>query len=102
MKELHKITGIKEFTCYWARHSFGNIARNKCRKSKDDVALALNHVDHGRKTTDIYLEKDWSIIDEVQDAVLKLLRDLDKPEPAEIPFSSVRLFFFIGQPRLQR
>jgi hypothetical protein len=43
-----------------------------------------------------------SIIDEVQDAVLKLLRDLDKPEPAEIPFSSVRLFFFIGQPRLQR
>jgi hypothetical protein len=44
-------------TFYWARHSFGNLARNTCRKSKDDVALALNHVDHGRRTTDIYLEK---------------------------------------------
>lgn len=66
---------IRPITFYWARHSFATIARNKCRKSKDDVALALNHVDELRKTTDIYIEKDWSILDEVQYAVVSLLRD---------------------------
>ncbi|MEH3114500.1 tyrosine-type recombinase/integrase [Pedobacter terrae] len=65
---------IPRISFYWARHSFATIARNKCRKSKDDVALALNHVDEARKTTDIYIEKDWSILDEVQNAVVSLLR----------------------------
>jgi hypothetical protein len=62
-------------TFYAARHTFGNLARNTCRKSKDDVALALNHVDQSHKVTDIYLEKDWKIVDEVQEAVLNLLRE---------------------------
>lgn len=74
MRQIQVLTKIPDITFYWARHTFGNIARNKCRKSKDDVALALNHVDNGRKTTDIYLEKDWTIVDEVQDAVIKYLR----------------------------
>jgi len=73
LKVIGNSIGVPELSFYWARHSFGNLARNKCRKSKDDVALALNHVDQGRKTTDIYLEKDWTIVDEVQDAVIALL-----------------------------
>jgi integrase len=67
--------GIPRISFYWGRHSFATIARNKCRKSKDDVALALNHVDETRKTTDIYIEKDWGILDEVQNAVIDLLRN---------------------------
>lgn len=74
LKEVGKLIGEEELTFYWARHTFGNLARNKCCKSKDDVALALNHVDQGRRTTDIYLDKDWSIVDEVQSAVLLLLK----------------------------
>jgi hypothetical protein len=35
--------------------------------------LALNHLDEGRKTTDIYREKDWKVVDEVQEAVIKLV-----------------------------
>lgn len=70
MRILQKELDIPEVTYYWARHSFATIARNTCRRSKDDIALALNHVDEGRKTTDIYIEKDWSIIDEVQQAVI--------------------------------
>ncbi|MDB5157199.1 MAG: recombinase [Mucilaginibacter sp.] len=31
-----------------------------------DVALALNHIDEGHRTTDIYIAKDWRIVDEVQ------------------------------------
>ncbi|WP_091212568.1 site-specific integrase [Mucilaginibacter gossypiicola] len=73
MKKLREITGIPEITYYWARHSFANCARNNCRFSKDDIALALNHVDNGHKITDIYIAKDWKIVDEVQFNVVKLL-----------------------------
>jgi hypothetical protein len=91
MRQIQVLTEIPDITFYWARHTFGNIARNKCRKSKDDVALALNHVDNGRKTTDIYLEKDWTIVDEVQDAVIKYLRRFSE-ESNVTKLSVVRLF----------
>jgi len=73
LKKLAKANKVSNVTLYWARHSFGNIARNKCRMSKDDVALALNHSDSYHKITDIYLEKDWDIVDEVQSKVISLL-----------------------------
>lgn len=75
MRELCKQIDAEGITYYWARHTVGNLARNKCRMSKDDVALALNHVDQGRKVTDIYVDKDWSIIDELQESVVKLLNE---------------------------
>jgi len=75
MKEVCKLVSVDGITYYWARHTVGNLARNKCRMSKDDVALALNHVDHGRKTTDIYVDKDWSIVDELQKKVIDLLQE---------------------------
>jgi integrase len=62
MAELCMLTKISGLQYYSFRHSFGTHARNTCRKSKDDVALALNHIDQGRKTTDIYLAKDWTIM----------------------------------------
>jgi len=74
MEQLRKLTGIPELTLYWARHTFANTARNDCRMSKDDVALALNHVDEGNRTTDIYIEKDWKIVDDVQRKVIARLR----------------------------
>ncbi|MCC8409083.1 hypothetical protein LJ707_09085 [Mucilaginibacter sp. UR6-1] len=80
MKQLRKLTGIENITFYWARHTFANIARNKCKISKDDIAEALNHVDGEHRTTDIYIEKDWSIVDHVQDAVIKLFRSLATPK----------------------
>jgi hypothetical protein len=66
----HHLEGV---TYYWARHSVGTIARNKCRISTDDIGLALNHVDQGKKTTDIYIEKDWKIVDELQMKVIEKL-----------------------------
>lgn len=69
---------------YMARHSFANFARNTCRFSKDDVALALNHIDLSRRTTDIYISSDWSIVDEVQSGVLALLKKEEQVIPAPI------------------
>lgn len=45
--------------------------------SKDDVALALNHVDEGNHTTDIYIAKDWKIVDDVQWKVIAQLRKIE-------------------------
>lgn len=77
-------------TFYWARHTFGNTARNVCRMSKDDIALALNHVDEGNRTTDIYIAKDWKIVDDVQRNVIaqlkkvetKLMKNIQKKDQA--------------------
>jgi len=83
LKIIGNTIGVPDLSFYWGRHTFGNLARNKCRKSKDDVALALNHVDHGRRTTDIYLEKDWTIVDEVQEAVIAFVTDSESPGSAK-------------------
>jgi len=73
MKGLRDQIGLSELTLYWARHTFGNLARNVCRMSVDDVGAALNHIDNGHTTTDIYIEKDWRIVDDVQAQVICLL-----------------------------
>lgn len=77
MEQLRKLTEIQELTLYWARHTFANTARNDCRMSKDDVALALNHVDEGNRTTDIYIAKDWKIVDDVQRRVIAQLKKVE-------------------------
>jgi integrase len=71
-KEIEKITGIERVTMYYARHSFATLARNECRFTKDDVAMALNHYD--ASVTDVYIAKDWKIVDDVQEGVANLLR----------------------------
>ncbi|WP_426587865.1 hypothetical protein [Mucilaginibacter sp. R-33] len=50
---------------------------------KDNIAEALNHVDGDHKITDIYIEKDWGIVDKVQAAVMKFFRELNKPKPGK-------------------
>lgn len=59
---------------YYARHSWATIARNDCRISKDDVHLALNHVDDKTKITDIYIARDWSIVDDANRKVIETLK----------------------------
>lgn len=78
LRRIQEGAEIPDVTFYWARHSFATLARNACRKSKDDIAMALNHVDEGRKTTDIYIQKDWKIVDEVQTAVLELINNYNE------------------------
>ncbi|MBL1410019.1 tyrosine-type recombinase/integrase [Sphingobacterium faecale] len=77
MEQVCKLTDIPKATFYWARHTFASTARNECRMSKDDIALALNHVDEGNRTTDIYIDKDWKIVDDVQRKVIALFRKVE-------------------------
>jgi len=77
-KGLKQISHILELpthvTSYVARHSWATIARNICKISKDDVDLALNHIDPRHKLADVYIEKDFSMIDEANRKVLDTLR----------------------------
>lgn len=59
---------------YYARHTWATIARNKCNISKDDIDLALNHIDQGLKMADTYIEKDWSRIDNANRAVIDYVK----------------------------
>jgi integrase len=78
MQAMGKELKINDPEFYDARHAFGDWARNICRFSKDDVALALNHKDQTNSVTDYYVSKNWKIIDEVQTAVIRLLDNKNK------------------------
>lgn len=85
MAQLSTETGIPALKFYALRHSFGSIARNNCRLDLGFIGEALNHVEKGRSTTRIYIERDWSIVDEVQAAVVKYLIKVDKKINNKVP-----------------
>jgi len=59
-----------QLSTYYARHSWATIARNDCKVAKSDVSECLNHSDQTTKITDIYIKKDWTVIDEVNRKVI--------------------------------
>lgn len=78
LKKLAEEIGIEEpLSTYYARHSWATIARNDCRISKDDVHMALNHVDEKTKITDVYIARDWGIVDDANRKVIDLLNKCD-------------------------
>lgn len=63
--------GIKRFTFYACRHTWGTLAR-RCNE-KATVADAMGHVGEFR-ITDIYAERDWEQVAEANRRVLALFR----------------------------
>ena len=62
---------VPVFTFYAARHSFATLARNKAGVDKATVDECLCHIGDF-KLTDIYLERDWSLLDRAAGRVLEL------------------------------
>ena len=71
MKEVGKAIGIDDLEFYAARHTFATIARNKLGYDKSTVGEALNHVEKENKITDIYIQKDFSIINKLNKEVIE-------------------------------
>lgn len=64
---------IAEINFYAARHTWATLARSAAVGiDKYTVHEALNHVDSDMKITDIYIDKDWSVIWNANDKVLAL------------------------------
>lgn len=74
LRQIADTLNLPDLTSYYARHSWGTLARNVCGIHKEDIAMALNHVDSANKITDIYIEKDWTLIDKMNRKVLDLLK----------------------------
>jgi hypothetical protein len=71
LKKVSEVSGVPNIDFYDARHTVGSEARNTCRFSFEDVQIALNQKE--RTVTDTYVAPDWSTVDRVQLAVIKLL-----------------------------
>ncbi|MDD7246580.1 MAG: hypothetical protein PUH57_00335 [Prevotellaceae bacterium] len=58
-------------TFYSARHSWATIARNDCGIDKGTVNDALVHVDREMSITDLYIKKDYRLINEANKKVIE-------------------------------
>ena len=68
-----KDEGIPRFTFGAARHTFATLARYKAGVEKATVDECLCHIGDF-KVTDIYLERDWDLLDRANRKVLALFR----------------------------
>lgn len=62
---------IDDLEFYAARHSWATIALNDVEANKYVVHTALNHIDEAMRVTDIYIKKDFTIINQTNAEVLK-------------------------------
>lgn len=86
LKLVGKEIGMTGLTFYAARHSWATIALNECGIDKYTVHACLNHVDPEMKVTDIYIRKDWTVINEANRKVLDyVLSSKTEPRVIRVP-----------------
>ena len=77
LKEIGRELNIDNLQFYSARHSMATIAVNDVGISKYVVNDMLNHVEPSMKVTDLYIKKDFTVINEANfkliDYMVKLL-----------------------------
>jgi len=73
LKQIGKKLGIEDLEYYAARHSWATIAYSSdVGIAKATIHEALNHVDDKMKITDIFIDRDWSVIWDANRKVLDL------------------------------
>jgi integrase len=83
LKAVGKKAGIPDLKFYAARHSWATIARNDLKTDKSTIDEALNHIDKRLSVTDLYIKKDFSIINEVNKSVLDYVFKSRKPRKSK-------------------
>ena len=73
LKEIKTELGLNDLQFYYARHSFATIAVNKAQINKYIVNDMLCHVDKSMKVTELYIEKDYSVINDANDKFIKYM-----------------------------
>lgn len=74
LKSIDKDATVDDLEYYAARHTWATIATNLAKVDKYTVHTALNHVDEDMKVTDIYIDKDYTLIDEANRKVLDFVK----------------------------
>lgn len=71
LKEIGKEIGVDKLQYYAARHSMATIAVNDVGVSKYVVNDILNHTDPSLKITELYIRKDYKVINEANECILR-------------------------------
>lgn len=71
LKEIGELIGVDDLEFYAARHTFATIARNDLSYDKVAVGESLNHLDVKSRITDIYIKKDFAIINKLNRDVIE-------------------------------
>ncbi len=81
LKRIGNLLGVDDLEFYSARHTWATIATNYAKVDKYTVHTALNHVDDKMRVTDIYISKNWDVIDEANRKVIDFLKlDINSTE----------------------
>ncbi|MDE5986829.1 MAG: phage integrase SAM-like domain-containing protein [Prevotella sp.] len=76
LKEIGKEIGVENLQYYAARHSMATIAINRVGINKYIVNDMLCHTDSAMKVTDLYIQKDYTIINDANTKLIDyILRD---------------------------
>lgn len=73
IKEELKLDGLQ---FYQARHTWASIARNECSIDAYTVDKALNHIPKDMQLLDVYVKKDFRLINEANRKVLEYVKNL--------------------------
>ena len=66
-----KRNGVEDFTLYAARHTWATLARSCAHVDKTTIDECLAH-SGSLKMADIYVEKDWNVINKANESLLQL------------------------------
>lgn len=72
LKGIGKRMGVDGLQFYQFRHSVASIARNELHYAKSDIDEMLNHVG-GNRIADIYIKRDFSVINEINRRVIEFI-----------------------------
>jgi integrase len=79
LKQIGNIVGADDLEFYAARHTWATIASNSAGVDKYTIHTALNHVIQEMKVTEMYIKKDWQVIDKANRTVLDYVKLVNIP-----------------------
>lgn len=77
LSSISKCIGVDKIQFYQFRHSWASIARNDLKASAYDVDDALNHKNRTNSLLDVYVKKDYTIINELNKRVIEYVFNLN-------------------------
>lgn len=78
LKDIGKEIGVPHLQFYSARHSMASIAVNKVGIDKNTVNDMLNHIDQSMRVTELYIEKDFTLINLANDELMHYMFDTEE------------------------
>ena len=73
LKTIGDDLGLKNLTFYAFRHSWATIARNDLKVEKSTIHECLNHVEEDTAIDDIYIKKDFTIVNDANQKVVDFI-----------------------------